>query len=116
MNTLAGVAGPLLDVFFVRTDMTRQQIVATKSATQSVSHIIKMVFWSAPLILATQAPNDATFPPLWLILVAAPTAMSATWLGKQILQRMNDTNFQVWVKWLVTLIGLVYFALSLIHI
>jgi len=110
MNTLAGVAGPLLDVFFVRTDMTRQQIVATKSATQSVSHVIKMVFWSAPLISAAQTPNDAPFPPLWLILVAAPTAMGATWLGKQILQRMNDTNFQAWVKWLVTIIGFVYFA------
>lgn len=110
MNTLAGVAGPLLDIFFVRTDMTRQQIVATKSATQSVSHIIKMIFWSAPLIFTAQAGDVALFPPLWLILLAAPTAMGATWTGKQILQRMNDANFQVWVKWLVTVIGIVYFA------
>ena len=32
-NLLAGVAGPLLDVFFVRTAMPRHAIVATKAAT-----------------------------------------------------------------------------------
>ena len=44
LNTLAGVAGPLLDLFFVRADMTRQQIVATKSVTQTLSHLIKIGF------------------------------------------------------------------------
>lgn len=110
MNTLAGVAGPLLDIFFVNTDMTRQQIVATKSATQSVSHIIKILFWTAPLLMATSASTDTLLPPLWLILVAAPTAMIGTWLGKQVLERMKDASFQTWVKWLVTIIGIVYFA------
>jgi len=113
MNTLAGVAGPLLDVFFVNTDMTRQQIVATKSATQSVSHIIKIVFWTGPILAATGIADTGLFPPLWLLLLAAPTAMTATWTGKQILQRMSDVNFQSWVKWLITVIGLVYFCRAL---
>lgn len=109
MNTLAGVAGPLLDVFFVNTDMTRQQIVATKSATQGVSHIIKVIFWTAPLLAASDTALEALFPPLWLLLLAAPTAMLATWAGKKVLLRMNDANFQIWVKWLITVIGIVYF-------
>lgn len=110
MNTLAGVAGPLLDIFFVNTDMTRQQIVATKSATQCVSHFIKATFWSAPLILSSAAPAVPIIPPLWLLAVAAPTAMIGTWLGRQVLERMNDVGFQAWVKWLVTVIGIIYFA------
>lgn len=109
MNTLAGVAGPVLDIFFVNTDMTRQQIVATKSATQCVSHMIKICFWTAPLLLATQADPTNIIPPIWLLLVAAPTAMIGTWLGKQVLERMNDVGFQAWVKWLITIIGVVYF-------
>ena len=110
MNTLGGVAGPLLDIFFVNTDMTRQQIVATKSATQSVSHIIKVFFWTGPALAAAGVIDAPVFPPIWLLLIAAPTAMAGTWGGKQILQRMTDANFQICVKWLVTIIGLVYFA------
>ena len=109
MNTLAGVAGPLLDIFFVNTDMTRQQIVATKSATQCVSHMIKIWFWTAPLLIAAQMPANEILPPLWLVLAAAPLAMGPTWLGKQVLERMQDASFQSWVKWLVTVIGVVYF-------
>jgi len=93
--------------------MTRQQIVATKSATQSVSHIIKIVFWTGPILAATGIADTGLFPPLWLLLLAAPTAMTATWTGKQILQRMSDVNFQSWVKWLITVIGLVYFCRAL---
>jgi hypothetical protein len=35
--------------------------------------------------------------------------MTTTWTGTQILERMTDTNFQTWVKWLITVIGLIYF-------
>ena len=37
LNLTAGVAGPLLDIFFVRTELTRHAIVATKAATQVCS-------------------------------------------------------------------------------
>lgn len=109
MNTLAGVAGPLLDIFFVRTEMTRQQIVATKSATQAVSHIIKISFWSAPLVLAATGSKEL-FPPVWVLAIAIPTAMAGTVIGKGILDRMKDDGFRSWVKWLVTIIGVVYFS------
>ena len=110
MNTLAGVAGPLLDIFFANTDMTRQQIVATKSATQSVSHLVKIGFWTAPLLLAADLAEENLLPPIELILAAIPISMLATWLGKQVLERMQDASFQSWVRWLITIIGIVYFA------
>ncbi|MEO1028826.1 MAG: sulfite exporter TauE/SafE family protein [Pseudomonadota bacterium] len=112
MNTLAGVAGPLLDIFFVEAGMNRQQVVATKSATQVVSHLVKISYWSAPLILAGQAAGDAVtdpiWPPLWLFALAIPVSMTATWGGRAVLNRMKDAEFQKWVKWLITVIGAVY--------
>src|SRR5262249_41540043 len=49
VNLPAGVAGPLLDIFFVRTSLTRHAIVATKAATQVFSHLMKIVVYGAPL-------------------------------------------------------------------
>jgi uncharacterized membrane protein YfcA len=107
LNTLAGVAGPLLDLFFVRTEMTRQAIVATKSATQVLAHLVKIAFWSLPFLAAT---SDLAMPPAWLFILAIPLSMTGTWLGGLVLHRMNDVNFKRWMRWLVTVIGAVYLA------
>ena len=50
LNTLAGVAGPLLDIFFIKTQLARQRVVATKAATQVLAHAVKIVFWGGPLL------------------------------------------------------------------
>ena len=104
LNVLAGVSGPLLDVFFVRTTLTRHQIVATKAATQAFSHTVKMIFYGVPLI---GAPTTG-LPPLWFFLVAAPLAMIGAWLGGKVLDRMSDVNFLKWTRWIVTGLGVIY--------
>ena len=104
LNTLAGVAGPMLDLFFVRADMTRQQIVATKSVTQALSHLVKIGFWSVPVVTAA---GWSALPPWWLFAAAIPLSMLGTTLGKRVLERMNDVNFRKWMKGLVTAIGCV---------
>lgn len=104
LNTLAGVAGPMLDLFFVRADMTRQQIVATKSVTQALSHLVKIGFWSVPVV---SAAGWTAMPPWWLFAAAIPLSMLGTTLGKTVLERMNDVNFRKWMKGLVTAIGAV---------
>jgi len=98
------VAGPLLDLFFVRTDMTRQAIVATKAVTQVLAHFVKIIFWSVPILAAAglQAP-----PPAWLILAAVPLSMLGTTLGGKVLERMTDVNFKRGMKYLVTAVGAV---------
>lgn len=83
LNTLAGVAGPLLDLFFVRADMTRQEIVATKSVTQALSHLVKVGFWTVPVVTAA---GWGAMPPWWLIAAAIPMSMTGTRLGKIILE------------------------------
>lgn len=105
LNVIAGVSGPLLDVFFVRTALTRHQIVATKAATQALSHTVKMVFYGVPLIASTQTSG---LPPWWFFAVAAQLAMIGAWLGSLVLDRMSDTNFLKWTRWIVTAIGVAY--------
>ena len=104
LNVLAGVSGPLLDVFIVRTELTRHQIVATKAATQAFSHTVKMIFYGAPLIGAA----TTGLPPWWFFAVAAPLAMIGAWLGGMVLDRMSDVNFLKWTRWIVTALGVIY--------
>lgn len=104
LNVLAGVSGPLLDVFFVRTALTRHQIVATKAATQAFSHTVKMIFYGVPLIGAA----TTGLPPLWFFIAAAPLAMIGAWLGGKVLDRMSDVNFLKWTRWIVTGLGVIY--------
>ncbi|MEM0986182.1 MAG: sulfite exporter TauE/SafE family protein [Pseudomonadota bacterium] len=110
LNTLAGVAGPLLDLFFVRNAMTRQEIVATKSITQALSHAIKIGFWSVPLV---STAGLGALPPAWFFAAAIAIAMASTWAGGLVLKRMDDSNFKQIVKWLVTAIGAVMMVRAL---
>ncbi len=105
LNTLAGVVGPVLDIFFVRTDMTRQEVVATKSTTQVIAHLTKIVFWSLPVFVGMEAD---LIPPWWLVVVAVPVSMLGTWLGGLVLHRMSDVAFRDWTKYLLSVIGVVY--------
>jgi uncharacterized membrane protein YfcA len=102
LNTLGGVAGPLLDIFFVKTDMDRRAIVATKAVTQVLAHLVKIAFWSFPVIAAAGA---SAFPPAWFFVLAVPLSMLGTTLGGKLLERMSDVDFKRAMKWLVTAIG-----------
>ncbi len=106
MNLVAGVAGPLLDIFFVRTALTRHQIVATKAATQVFSHLTKVLVYGGPLLAAGA---DAA-PPWWVLALAAPLSVAGTIVGGRILDRMTDRSFLDWTRWIVTAIGAVYLA------
>jgi uncharacterized protein len=104
VNLTAGVAGPLLDIFFVRTALTRHQIVATKAATQVFSHAAKILVYGAPLLAAA----GEGMPPWWVFALAIPASMLGTALGGKVLDRMNDVDFKRWTAWIVTAIGVLY--------
>jgi uncharacterized protein len=104
MNLTAGVAGPLLDVFFVRTALTRHAIVATKAATQVFSHLMKIVVYGAPLFAA----GGKGVPPLWVFALAVPLSMLGTAAGGLLLDRLSDVNFKRYLRLILTVIGAVY--------
>ena len=102
LNVVAGVSGPLLDVFFAETETDRRAIVATKAATQVISHAVKIGYYILPALAAGALPA-----PHWLLL-AAPLAVLGTTLGTRVLNLMSDIQFRQWTKWIVSVIGLVY--------
>lgn len=106
VNLTAGVAGPLLDIFFVRTTLTRHAIVATKAATQVFSHLMKIVVYGAPLF----ATGGKGMPPAWVFALAVPLAMAGTVAGGYVLDRLSDVNFKRYLRLIVTAIGVVYLA------
>ena len=103
VNLLAGVAGPLLDVFFVGTTLGRHAVVATKAATQVLSHAAKVLIYGAPVLA-----GDGAGLPWEVLLLAVPLSMLGTTAGGRILDRMSDTGFSSVTRWVVTAIGVAY--------
>lgn len=101
LNLAVGVSGPTIDIFFIHTTLDRRAIVATKAAMQVMSHLAKVIFyWQAALMLSG---------PEWgAVILATPFSIAGTSAGYIILQRMNDVNFRVWMRWVVTAIGIYY--------
>ena len=104
VNLTAGVAGPILDVFFVRTALTRHQIVATKAATQVFSHLMKIIVYGAPLL----ALHGAGLPPAWVFALAVPLSMLGTAAGGILLNRLSDVDFKRYLRLILTVIGAAY--------
>lgn len=105
LNVAAGVAGPLLDVFFVRSVLDRRSVVATKAATQVVAHGVKIAYYGGALAVA--APEAASRV-VALFAFALPLTLAGTWFGSRLLDRFSDMGFRTWTRRIVTAIGAVY--------
>ena len=106
LNLLAGVAGPLLDVFFVRTEQTRKEIVATKAAPQVFSHMMKTAVYGPQLLTL----KTAGLPPAWVLILCVGLSFTGAVLGGTVLERLTDVNFKRYTRWIVTGLGVFYFA------
>jgi uncharacterized membrane protein YfcA len=104
LNLTAGVAGPLLDVFFVNTKLDRHQIVATKAATQVFSHLAKIIVYGLPLVHA----GAVGVPSAPVLAAAVVGSMIGTTAGGRVLARLTNDGFKRWTAWIVTAIGVVY--------
>jgi uncharacterized membrane protein YfcA len=98
MQLLAGVAGPLLDTFFVRSQIDRRAVVATKATTQVISHTLKVGYYAT---LLSQVPALG-----WDVYVGAmAAAVAGTTLAGPILEKMSNENFRKWTRTIVLVVG-----------
>ncbi len=104
----AGVSGPILDVFFVRSKMGRHAVVATKAITQSFSHILKITYFASIV-----AGEHGTVEP-WLGAVMVAIALTGTSLSAPVLKRMNDVSFRTWTRWTVAVLGTFYLVSGIV--
>jgi len=105
-NLLAGVGGPILDVFFQRVTLTRHQVVATKAVAQALGHMSKVVFYGG--LVATAAADD--WPSAYLLLAAIIASLIGTTLGKRVLDNMQDATFFSWTQRIMLSVGAVLIA------
>ncbi len=84
---LAGASGPLLDVFYLSSPLSRQEIVANKAVTQTLGHLLKIIYYGFILSVVIEIP-------LALVAVCLGMAVIGTRLGTWLLGRWNDRDFQ----------------------
>ena len=108
LNIVAGVSGPLLDVFFQNLDVDRRAIVATKAATQVLSHMAKVGFYIGAVLAMD------TGPMLWMVGLAVPLSILGTRMGGIVLHRMSDATFRNWTKWIVTGLGVIFLVRGIV--
>jgi uncharacterized protein len=106
LQLVSGVTGPILDIFYVRSGMTRQMNVSTKAAAQVMGHLVKVTYFGA--LVADPGGRDLE---QWLVMAyAACFAVLGTNLSRKFLDRLSDKQFYYWTRRVILAIGAVYIA------
>lgn len=104
LQLVSGVTGPILDIFYVRTGMTRQMNVSTKAAAQVLAHLSKVTYFG--VLVAN--PGGRGWEQWAVMAFAAVFAVVGTTLSRGILDRMSDRQFYHWTRRVILAIGVVY--------
>jgi uncharacterized membrane protein YfcA len=102
LQLMAGVSGPVLDVYFIRTNLDRKQMVATKATIQAFGHFLKVAYFGQ--LLASGA--DTVAPTA--IALAIALALIGTQLSRRVLDAISDAQFRTWTRRLITVIAAIY--------
>ena len=105
---LAGASGPVLDIFYVQSKLSRYEILGTKAITQTLGHIIKLVYYG--LFLGVSTGDEV---PLWIIPAVIIAALLGNYLGKLVVDRMDDAMFKNIGRVAILLIGVAYIGKGL---
>ncbi len=97
---LAGASGPLLDLFYLNTQLDRFQIIASKAVTQTLGHIVKIGYYGfiGAQVVERALPATELF---WLCVVAAPAAVAGARIGTLLLARLSDAQFRRYSQWAI---------------
>ena len=96
---LTGVAGPLIDSFFLGSGkLDRREIVATKAMCQIISHGLKLAYFGG---IIEQA---GTLDPV-LAVLAIVSSMVGTTVAKRFLEMMSDGQYRLWVGRIIATIA-----------
>jgi len=90
MGCLIGATGPLLAPFFIRKDLSKENIVATKAACQIIIHLVKI-----PIFLALAFNYMLHWQ---LIVVMMIGVLVGTKIGTWLLSKINGKQFLIYVK------------------
>ena len=100
-----GVVGPLLDLLYNNAPLTRHQIIATKALTQTVMHLVRLVYFGSliPLLTGREGWPEGLHPGFMLLFMIA--AIAGTTTAAPILKRINDKTFKDLSRILIVIIS-----------
>lgn len=101
----AGTAGPWLDIFFQQLKISRHEIIATKSAAMSISHLSKFVYFGM-VVTTLGAHGEEVQPWLWPVIVVV--SFWGTHISRKVLDFMTDKQFYKATQATLLVIGTVY--------
>ncbi len=97
LGMLIGATGPLAAPFFLDMGLSRQAIVGTKAATQTLGHLSKTLLFG----LAGFAFGGY----LLLLLAMSVAVISGTWVGSRLLERVDERSFDLLYRAALTLVA-----------
>ena len=98
LTVLVGVTGPWVSAFFLRDDLTKEQVVATKAAIQTVGHLAKIpAFLSVGFIYREHVD---------LMVPTVVASILGTWLGTRLLGKRRTSHFRLAFQFVLGLLGL----------
>ena len=97
----AGASGPLLDFFYLNAKgLNRHQIVANKALTQTLGHLLKLVYYGGIIGVSGDGVN-----PVFLA-VSVASAVLGTRVGTRLLDKVGDGEFRRISRYVILAIGL----------
>lgn len=100
---VAGASGPVLDVFYVKSRLTRHQVLATKAVTQTSSHVIKLGYYLAVIGLTVDLP-------MWVYGLVIAAAIAGNAVGNTIVGRIDDAQFRAAGRIIILIMGTLFLA------
>lgn len=97
VTLLVGASGPFLAAFFLRDDLDRREVIATKAFLQTFGHAAKI---PAFLSLGFDYVGEAA-----LILPLLAAVVAGTIAGNWVLDRMSETLFRKAFRWVLLALG-----------
>lgn len=98
-----GVIGPLLDLLYNSSSLTRQEIVSTKALSQTVMHFVRLCYYSVliPLILGAEGEGWPEGLTIWVTSLFIGASIAGTSAAAPIVQRLNDQKFKSYTKYII---------------
>lgn len=98
VNISIGATGPLLAPFFLNLGLTRFAVIGTQAACQMLGHLSKIAIYGVA--------GFAYAGWLGLLGLLSLAAVSGTWVGARLLERVNERVFRALYKTVLTAIAL----------
>jgi uncharacterized protein len=99
LSGLVGSTGPIMNPIYLNYGLVKEQMIATKSLNVVVVHVAKIIAYGALGMLS--------LPYLAYGLVIGLAGLPANWLGKMVLDKMSNEQFQHAVLGFVAVSGVV---------